>query len=114
MLTLNNITKTLDEKTNTDDTVAFEICEENQPLNSTKWLMDNTEINNPDNVNIFDWIYNYLINKYGRDEVILIISTKSSCSIEGEIFANNLYIKLKSKGLPAMGFAWLLRMKKKN
>lgn len=74
----------------------------------TSMFGDEIEIENSNNLCIYHEIYKYLLNKYGEDNVDLIIPRGVLSERTGvELFAENLYVVYVPQGFSSKIYEWI-------
>lgn len=123
MIKLNEIYALLDSKINSDESECFEIIHASEPYaTSGIWYFkvsmlfgdkkEKTEIENPNNLCIYNEIYKYLLNKYG-EEVDIILPSGLQIETSGvEIFVKNLYVRCIPVGFSSEIYNWVAQLKK--
>ncbi len=101
MIKLDEIYYLLDSKINSDESEYFEIIHESEAYETSGiWYFkvsmfgEKIKIDNPSNLCIYDEVYKHLLNKYGKDNVDIIIPRGTLSEKTGvEVYVENIYVK---------------------
>lgn len=120
MLEPNEIFALLDSKINSGETEYLKIIHDSQPYAKlgfwyieTSMHGDKIEVDNPTNLCIYDLVFNYLLDKYGENEVDIIIPRGVLGERTGvEIFVKNLYVLCVPYGFSSKIYDWISKLNK--
>ena len=118
MLEPNEIFALLDSKINSGETEYLNIIHDSQPYAKLDlWYIetsmhgDKIEVDNPTNLCIYDLVFNYLLDKYGENEVDIIIPRGVLSERTGvEIFVKNLYVLCVPYGFSSRIYDWISKI----